>query len=77
MQGHVTDDCVLDGEIIALDEQGHGDFAALHRRDKNAPMCMRAFDLLSLNGLDLRSLPLVTRRTRLRELITKSRGAHP
>lgn len=68
-----ADDCVLDCEIVALDEEGRCDFAALHSRRSTAALCVRAFDLLALNGVDLRPLPLVTRRTRLRELVSKSR----
>jgi hypothetical protein len=58
-----VDDAVLDGEIIAVDETGRPRFYDL-LRDTRAPAYV-AFDLLWLNGTDLRSLPLIERRQRL------------
>jgi DNA ligase D-like protein (predicted ligase) len=62
---------VLDGEIILQDEQGRSDFHAIKealstRRDD---FIFMAFDLLQLNGRDLRSRPLIERREYLRELL--------
>jgi bifunctional non-homologous end joining protein LigD len=47
---------VLDGEIVCLDERGHTQFNTLMRRRGDARFY--AFDLLWLNGEDLRTLPL-------------------
>src|SRR5262245_28003459 len=56
-------EAVLDGEIVCLDQYGRSQFKALmfHR----AQQFFYAFDLLWLNGRDLRSLPLLRRKARL------------
>ncbi len=52
---------------MCLDSTGRSDFRSLlHRRE---PAHFYAFDLLHLNGRDLRQLPLVRRKERLRRLI--------
>ena len=59
---------ILDGEIICVDETGRPIFLDLLRRKDP---CFVAFDLLWLNGEDLRSLPLVERKTRLKRLLRR------
>jgi len=54
---------ILDGEIVALDAEGRPDFLALHRG--RAPVVLYAFDVLRLDGLDLRELPLHERKVLL------------
>jgi bifunctional non-homologous end joining protein LigD len=61
---------ILDGEIVCLDSEGKGRLNLLFRR--GAEPLFYAFDLLWLNGKDLRQLPLVERKIRLRQLIEKS-----
>ncbi len=63
---------VLDGEIVALDQEGRVSFWRLMRGE--GTLCYAAFDLLWLNGRDLRTLPLVRRRKRLERLIPATRG---
>jgi len=58
---------ILDGELICIDAQGRSDFKMLLRRH-DAPV-LYAFDLLWLNDEDLRALPLMERKRRLRQLI--------
>lgn len=58
---------VLDGEIVCLDENGHAQFSELLFRRGTLQFC--AFDLLWLNGRDLRELPLIERKRSLRKLI--------
>jgi ATP-dependent DNA ligase len=58
---------VLDGEIVCLDQFGRSQFYELMFR-RGQPF-FSAFDLLWLNGEDLRSLQLVERKARLRKLI--------
>jgi bifunctional non-homologous end joining protein LigD len=69
---------LIDGEIIVQDEKGVSDFAALRAaldRQPHRPV-MIAFDLLFVDGADLRQAPLVERREKLRRLIpTNPRGA--
>ena len=61
---------ILDGEVICLDSNGVSQFNELMSR-KGKPVYY-AFDLLWLDGKDLRSLPLIERKHRLHELIQKS-----
>jgi bifunctional non-homologous end joining protein LigD len=57
---------ILDGEVVALDPQGHSDFNALQRvRTKPIEVHFFAFDLLHLNGKDLTTLPLIERQSLL------------
>lgn len=66
---------VLDGEIVALDEQGRPSFQRLQNsRDavSTAPVCYYAFDLLQLEGKVLRDLPLVARKAALAQLLAAS-----
>jgi len=58
---------VLDGEIVCLDGQGKSQFYSLMFR--RSPACFYAFDILEMNGKDLRSLPLIQRKSRLKKLI--------
>jgi DNA ligase D-like protein (predicted ligase) len=61
----------LDGEIVALDTAGRPSFQALQHRSAHPHhvIVYYAFDLLSLDGEDLTSLPLATRRARLEPLV--------
>lgn len=61
---------VIDGELIACTEDGRPDFYALLAR-RPAPLCVVCFDLLMLDGLDLRPLPLHIRRAKLAPLIAE------
>ncbi len=61
-------DAILDGEILAVDPEGRADFRLLMR--SQGSLHFAAFDLLWLNGQDLRALPLVIRKRRLEKLIT-------
>ena len=61
---------MLDGELVCLDAHGRPDFGALMARRRN-PVYM-AFDLLALDGFDLRALALVERKRRLRRLLRES-----
>jgi bifunctional non-homologous end joining protein LigD len=64
-----VDDAILDGEIIAADETGRPQFYDLLRQ-RRAPAYV-AFDLLWLNGVDLRPLPLSERRRHLQNILPK------
>lgn len=61
-------DAILDGEVICVDETGRPIFIDLLRRKEP---CFVAFDLLWLNGEDLRPLPLVERKKRLKRLLRR------
>jgi bifunctional non-homologous end joining protein LigD len=62
---------VIDGEIIVQDEQGRADFDALKLALNRSPekLIFYAFDLLHLDGRDLRNGTVVDRRQRLHELV--------
>lgn len=64
-------DAVIDGEIVALDEQGRGEFSLLqkYRRTGEGTLVYYAFDLLYLEGHDLRSLPLLRRKQLLAQIL--------
>jgi bifunctional non-homologous end joining protein LigD len=58
---------ILDGEVVALDPEGRQDFRSLLARRGNPHYA--AFDVLWLNGKDLRGLPLNRRRRALERVI--------
>jgi bifunctional non-homologous end joining protein LigD len=62
---------LLDGEIVLQDEHSLSDFHALRSAIHTAPhrLVFFAFDLLQLDGQDLRRTPLIERRAALRKLI--------
>jgi bifunctional non-homologous end joining protein LigD len=62
---------VIDGELVCLDEEGRSIFNELLFR-RGCPI-FYAFDLLYLNGRDLRQLPLIERKEKLRAAIEKSK----
>ena len=62
-----VDDAIVDGEVIATDESGRPQFYDLLRRTRSPSYI--AFDLLWLNGTDLRALPLRERRRRLEMML--------
>jgi bifunctional non-homologous end joining protein LigD len=69
-------DCIVDGEIVALDRNGAPDFAALQAAlsdGKTDQLIFFAFDLLFLEGEDLRLLALSERKRRLEELLAGRR----
>lgn len=68
----------LDGEIVVLDAQGIPSFQALQNafdEKSTAEILYFAFDLLHLNGYDLRNVPLSARRTTLETVIGASAKA--
>lgn len=60
---------IIDGEIIVKDAAGRPIFLDMLRRPERASYV--AFDLLWLNGRDLRALPLLERKRALRRLLPK------
>lgn len=70
-------DCIIDGEICALDGHGAPDFAALQAAlaERNTGnLVFFAFDLLFDGEQDLRERPLRGRKARLQELLTDATG---
>ncbi len=69
-----TKNAIFDGEFVALDEHGVSDFQLLQNAfggKSQAPLAYYAFDLLYLDGVDLRLLPLLERKAKLEELLER------
>jgi bifunctional non-homologous end joining protein LigD len=62
---------VIDGEAVILGVDGISDFNALHSRKHNDEVQFYAFDILALDGDDLRSLPLSMRKAHLERLLAR------
>jgi bifunctional non-homologous end joining protein LigD len=73
-------DCILDGEVCALDHNGAPDFAALQAAlsdGQSDGVIYFAFDLMFVENQDLRPLPLSARKARLAELLQRAKtGSH-
>ena len=67
-----ADECVLDGEVVALDEEGRSSFQLLQgvemEESGKSPIVFYVFDLMQLNGRGLTGLPLVPRKQLLAKL---------
>jgi bifunctional non-homologous end joining protein LigD len=64
-----TTDCVLDGEVCALDEQGRSSFSAMQQGKAETPLVYYVFDVLEIEGEPVVDLPLEERRARLEDLL--------
>ena len=62
----------LDGEAVVCGADGLAVFDALHRRHEATDAILYAFDLLELNGKDLRPMPLSERRAKLARLLARA-----
>ena len=69
VQAVKTPDCVLDGEVCALDEQGRASFSAMQQG--SGPLVLYVFDVLEVDGEPLVELPLEERHRRLESLLDK------
>jgi bifunctional non-homologous end joining protein LigD len=66
-------EAVLDGELVALDAHGRSRFQLLQNVGRNsARLLYCVFDLLYLDGKDLRGRPLLERKTLLEQILPKS-----
>ncbi|QHL89102.1 DNA ligase D [Nibribacter ruber] len=66
---------VFDGELVVLDENGKADFQALQNY-QNTPsehLYYYIFDLLYLDGEDLRNQPLLARKQKLEQVLSKAK----
>ena len=64
-----VESALIDGEAVVFRPDGHSDFAALRTKAGAERAAFVAFDLLSVEGEDVRKLPLEVRRARLEGLI--------
>jgi bifunctional non-homologous end joining protein LigD len=74
------DDAILDGEVVVLDPDGTTSFAQLQaafREGEKHTLTYFVFDLLHLNGHNLRNAELIARKNILASLLQASSAAHP
>jgi bifunctional non-homologous end joining protein LigD len=70
----IKGDAVIDGELVALDENGISHFQLLQNALRHkAKLLYRAFDLMFQNGEDLRGLTLLERKARLKSILPRHR----
>jgi bifunctional non-homologous end joining protein LigD len=77
------DEFIIDGEVVVLDAEGKPSFSRLQKRGRltseidvrraavELPATFYTFDLLAVDDLDLRPLPLVTRKQLLAQAVPK------
>src|SRR5690606_12955522 len=65
---------IIDGEIVALSENGTPSFQLLQRlaENPNTSVMFQVFDLLSLNGHSTRKLSLIERKELLKEALIET-----
>ncbi|MFT3988106.1 DNA ligase D [Aestuariivirga sp.] len=71
--------CLIDGEAVVLDGKGISDFPALVaalEAGKAGNIIFMAFDVLMIDGADLRQLPLMERKKRLAGLVPAGKNGH-
>src|SRR5262245_56365029 len=67
-----VENAVIDGEIACVDDSGRPVFNDLLSRRRECVFF--AFDMLFLNGEDLRELPLIDRKRRLKRMLGRKRS---
>ena len=66
--------CPIDGEVVCCDERGLAIFATLRERRNEATAFLYAFDLLELDGNDMRREPIEVRKATLASILRKTRS---
>ena len=61
--------CIIDGEAVACDDNGMPNFNRIRYRRHDATVFLYAFDLIELNGDDLRREPLEVRKATLASVL--------
>jgi bifunctional non-homologous end joining protein LigD len=64
--------CIIDGEAVACDDNGLPSFNRIRYRRHDANVFLFAFDLIELNGDDLRRDPLEVRKATLSSVVAKA-----
>jgi bifunctional non-homologous end joining protein LigD len=64
--------CIIDGEAVACDDDGMPSFDRIRYRRHDASVFLYAFDLIELNGDDLRREPLDVRKATLASLLKRT-----
>ncbi len=70
----IKHEAILDGEIVVLNEKGFPDFQKMQHYEDNTdfPLCYYVFDLLMLDGNDIKHLPLTDRKELLKSVLPKN-----
>jgi ATP-dependent DNA ligase len=66
--------CIIDGEAVACDDNGMTSFDRVRYRRNDASVFLYAFDLIELNGDDLRRDPLEVRKATLANIVARCRS---
>jgi bifunctional non-homologous end joining protein LigD len=86
IQSLAVENAILDGEVVALDEEGRPSFSLMQQRtgmthpgagrlrNRAVPIVYYAFDLLYLNGHNLMASPLEDRKALLEQIIPNDKG---
>src|SRR5215813_10893388 len=64
--------CIIDGEAVACDDNGVASFDLIRHHRHNDRAFLYAFDLIELNGDDMRRDPLEVRKAMLRSMLAKA-----
>ena len=64
--------CIIDGEAVACDDNGVASFDLVRHHRANESVFLYAFDLIELNGDDLRHDPLEGRKATLASIVAKA-----
>ena len=76
-----TDSCILDAELTVLNKKGFPDIELLQEREQEikvvrseieTPAVLFVFDILEIDGIDMRDVPLDRRKVRLKEIIREN-----
>jgi hypothetical protein len=70
-------DATIDGEVVVCDAMAVADFELLHGREHDRRAFLYAFDLLELDGVDLRPFPLERAQESTPEPVVPLRERHP
>src|SRR5215472_4169241 len=66
--------CIIDGEAVACDDNGVASFNLIRYQRANGSIFLYAFDLIELNGDDLRRDPLEVRKATLASIVAKAQS---
>jgi ATP-dependent DNA ligase len=69
--------CLIDGEAIVVDSGGLSVFDLLRYRQHDRAAVLCAFDLIELDGKDLRKAPIERRKDLLAKVMRPLRRSHP
>ena len=64
--------CIIDGEAVACDDNGMANFNRIRYRHHDENVFLYAFDLIELDGDDLRHVPLNVRKTMLAHVLARA-----